>query len=215
MFDNLDDAEFLGDLRYLFKKFDDAKQVYRRDIEKSNKVANEVTMYNKNFSDTFFTSWLRNIFLRYTFLISSKDTQKTARFEKIHIYEKQNDISKDTLSLYSIFKFVNINYIDLLEFNHNPSYDVLLLKMSVTCTGIIGKEKSDSPVEEQRSFYYDIEFVKDNDKSNNEKMENFTSNCPNCGAPTNISTFGVCDHCKEIVSIYDNVWKIRKLKLDD
>ena len=106
--------------------------------------------------------------------------------------------------------------VDLIEFNHNPSTDIIKLKLSVTCTGIIGKKNEESPVEEQRSFNYDIVFVKQNEKQNSStKMENYTSNCPNCGAPTNINTYGVCEHCKEIVSIYDNVWKIRKLSLDE
>ena len=215
MFKKIIDSGILGDYEYLFKKFEKAKKVYRRDVEKSNRVGKEVELYNDSFSETFFTSWVRNIFLRYSFLISKEENEKIEKFEKIHAYEKGCIISKESLSLYKVFKFVNINYIDLIEFSHSNSCDVLKLKLSVTCTGIIGENDANNPIDEQRSFYYDVEFAKDNTEHQINKTTDFTSNCPNCGAPTKISTFGVCDHCKEIVSTYDNVWKITKIELDN
>ena len=214
MFDHLFDSIISGDIELLSKKFDKPKKVYRRNVEQSNRVSKEVEKFNNGFSETFFTSWIRNIFLRYSYLVSENDPNKIARFEKIHCLEGSS-ANKEDLTLYMFFKFVNVNFIDLVEFNHNPSTDIINLKLSVTCTGILGKKNQNSPIEEQRSFNYDIEFVKQNEKTKNSKVEDFTSNCPNCGAPTNITTYGVCDHCKEIVSIYDNLWKIRKLSLDE
>ena len=215
MFDKIINSGILGDYEYLFKKFEKPRKVYRRDTEKSNRISAEVAKFNKDFLETFFTSWTKSVFLRYAFLISNNEQEKITKFEQIHMCNNVYKADKNDLALYHIFKFVNVNFIDLVDFLHSPSNDVLTLKVSVTCMGIIGEHKGESPLEEQRSFNYDIEFVKANDESIKERSANYSSNCPNCGAPTHINTFGVCEHCQEIVSIYDNIWKIKKIALDD
>ena len=85
--------------------------------------------------------------------------------------------------------------------------EFILLKLCLLCT-----MNGESEINDKESLYYDIKLRKDNKDVLVANGTSYTSNCPNCGAPTKINTFGVCDHCQELISIYDSVWKIVNLK---
>ena len=107
---------------------------------------------------------------------------------------------------------MKINFVDLCDYRHNDEYDLLSVKVSVTGIGEKGKKYTDG-IKEQFTDVYTVEFRKIN--QNDTKNYDFKSNCPNCGAPTNIVTYGICDHCQELISIYDNVWKIVNISVDE
>ena len=70
-------------------------------------------------------------------------------------------------------------------------------------------------INSKENIYFDIKLRKSNKDASISKSISYTSNCPNCGAPTRITTFGVCEHCQELISIYDNVWKYASISLDE
>ena len=203
----------LDDLKYLFiKTSDDSRETYRRDTTKNKKIVKNIQLYNKNFSETFFMSWVSNMFLRYIFYCTSKnETNKLANFERIHLLKGISSNWNNILDFYNEFENVEVKFIDFIDYVHATNVDCITLKACVVCS--LKKDKQNiNDINEQLIKYFDIEFVKNNEGEKYiEKQSDFTSNCPNCGAPTEIVTMGVCSHCQELISIYDNVWKIRNI----
>jgi len=188
------------------------KEKYIRNYEHSVQIGKNIQKYNHHFSETFFITWVQTMFLRYSFLISYNQVDRIAQFEKIHFIEGFDKNKRKLLDLYNKYDDLQMNFVDLIEFRHNDENDFLSLKLSITGIGEKGVEYQD-PIKEQFTNIFSISFKKNNDKDS--KNFNFKSNCPNCGAPTNIVTYGICDHCQELVSIYDNVWKIVDISLDE
>jgi hypothetical protein len=206
----------LGDLVYLFKRTkDNSVNVYRQNSTKTQQVIRRIVTINDNFSESLFTSWLGNIFLRYILYCSNESNKdKLERFEKVHI--SQDNIKwHEVLNLYYKFDDISVRFIDFTNFIHTKNNDIITLKICLVCTSKGKNEETLNTIGESQINYYTVEMIKKNEVSKDDKkIANYTSNCPNCGAPTNITTFGICDHCQEMVSIYDNVWKIRKIELD-
>ncbi len=204
----------IWDLPYLFSR-DYSREVYRQDTSRNKKTIEKIKLYNKDFSETFFMAWISNMFLRYILLCSDKKSvEKLAKFEKMHLSEKVNPRWHETLQLARYFADVTAKFVDFIEFFHTSDKDSVKLKICLVCN----KNKNariTEEIEEEEIHYYDMELEKNNAiRNSDEKNKNYTSNCPCCGAPTTIVTIGVCDHCQELISIYDNVWKIKKIKLD-
>ena len=200
------------DLKYLFMNQNiETKDIYRQDLQKNKRIVDEINIYNKDFSQSLFLSWVSNVLLRYILLCSkNEDMDKLASFEKIHLSEHTKPYWHETINIYNNYKDINVKFVDYIDYTHTDSEDYLLLKVCLLCT-----LKNDSVVEEIKQLFYDIKLKKQNVKSDDLNNDNFTSNCPNCGAPTNISTFGICSHCQELISIYDNIWKIISISIDE
>ena len=201
----------LEDLKYLFKNgVVESKDIYRQDLKRNQIVIDEIDKYNKGFSQSMFLSWISNIFLRYLMLCSSNDDKvQLEAFERIHILNNINPDWHTSLDIYNKYKDIKVNFADYIDYTHTDNEDFILLKICLLCT-INGTTE----ISYNENLYYDIKLRKSNDVKNSNNVNSYTSNCPNCGAPTNISTFGVCNHCQELISIYDNVWKIVSIALN-
>ncbi|MBR3281245.1 MAG: hypothetical protein IKI57_05370 [Clostridia bacterium] len=197
----------IDDLAYLFKNGKvESKDIYKQDVSKHQQVAKKIIAHNSNFSETLFTSWVSNMFLRCIYYCSGKDNEKLLRFKKNHFYDSNINL-QNLINLYNEYRDISIKFIDFLDFVHTEDNDTITIKLCLSCSS----EEENEPY----FFYYTLELRKQNDYNKEQgSKSNYTSNCPNCGAPTNITTFGICAHCQEMVSIYDNVWKIIKIELD-
>lgn len=186
-----------------------AQKNYQTDVALNNSVIQKIRTYNDYFSETFFSAWIDNTFIRYSFLLS-KRPEKVQEFEKVHLYKETKKNWIDNIRIFDYFKNVYVDKVDFLNFIHSEDEDIILIKLCVVGKDIIGKEQTE--IKERRVYYYDIELVKKNGP--NVKYSNIISNCPNCGAPSSVGTFGICEHCQESISIYDNIWKVKDIKLD-
>ena len=197
------------DLKYLFKNgVVESKDTYKQDLIRNKKIIDEIDNYNKDFSQSLFLSWISNIFLRYIMLCSNEgEKYMIASFEKIHLLEKTKANWHPDLNIYNNYKDIDVDFIDYIDFTHTEDEDFILLKLCLLCT-----MNGESEINDKESLYYDIKLRKDNKDVLVANGTSYTSNCPNCGAPTKINTFGVCDHCQELISIYDSVWKIVNIK---
>ena len=196
----------MGILDELIKINPTAKKVYKFNPSRCTQTAKKARTYNDSFSETFFVSWISNVLLKYAFLISKND-EKLKKFEEFHLFDKRRKKWKSDLELYKYFKSVKVDFVDLLEFVHTKKNDIIRLRICVVCSGKIEAQKEI----EKKIYYYEVELIK-----NNESKIDYTdlhTNCPNCGAPNKIDTFGTCSYCSEIISIYDNIWKIRNIEL--
>ena len=205
------------DLKYLFKRsVDDSKNVYRQDLENNRKTIEKISLYNSGFSETLFTSWVNNIFLRYILYCSDNlSSEKLNSFESLHL--KPNGIPswRSELGLYDKFNSIKIKFVDFIDFNHTKESDKITLKLCLICSKS-GENISLTDLDEEMILYYNVVFEKNNDMDEMKNNTiNYTSNCPYCGAPTDIATFGECGYCGEFVSIYDNVWKIRNISVSE
>jgi len=200
------------DLKYLFKnEVVNSKEIYKQDLQRNNKTIGEIRKFNKDFSQSLFASWVSNIFLRYILFCSNKaESYKLISFEKIHLSNGAKPNWYDVLDIYSKYKDINVKFVDYIDYTHTEAEDFLLLKICLLCD-----LKNELEVTESQTIYYDIKLKKENVAKTESGKDNYTSNCPNCGAPTSISTFGICSHCQELVSIYDNVWKIINIRIDE
>ena len=203
----------IWDLPYLFSK-DDSRNVYRQDTVKNRKTIEKINIYNKGFSESLFTSWINNMLLRYILLCSDKNNpERLIKFEKMHLLDNVKPTWHETLELSKYFSDVTAKFVDFMSFIHSKEREYLSLRICIICS----KNKNariSGDVEEQEIHYYDMELEKKNALNGEiERVSNYTSNCPNCGAPTEIVTIGICGHCNELISVYDNSWKIRKIKL--
>jgi len=195
--------------RRFFRK---PKEVYDRDIKRSISVAKEVENKNPDFSETFFDTWVQTIFLRYATLVSTENKMELDAFEKIHVKDGAKNNWRDEIELYKFFDEVRVNFVDYIEYIHTDSNDVLNLKISIT-SFLKDKRDTTSEIKEQISSIYSIELEKKNVETQT-KTTMYTSNCPNCGGPNTFVTFGICRYCGDLICIYDNEWKIRRINLE-
>lgn len=199
----------IRDYGLLFKKFKSPRKIYKRDLAKSERVSKEIEKYNHNFSTLMFSAWVQNLFTRYALLVSEGNESKILGFEKIHFNSDKCMSFREDINLYDYYKSVNVEFLDFIDYIHiGNNKGKLSLVINVVC-----KMPKDNHIEEQKSYYYYIDFELD-DNEEKSRVASYTSNCPNCGAPTSIVTFGECDSCHQFVSIYDNVWKITNIKFD-
>ena len=196
-------------IKELLKKNPDAREVYKSNSTQNINLSKKIREYNPEFSETFFMTWMSTTFIRYIFLASNHD-EKIHQFEKVYLTDNAKKDWKEDLELYDIFKVVLVNHLDFIDYFHSEKEEEMEVRLRVIGKGL--KEEDSMDVTTQKVLYYDIVLVKDSHKK--ALLTNITTNCPNCGAPTKITTYGTCDHCGQMVSIYDNVWKIQSLKLN-
>lgn len=191
---------------------DDSKEIHRPNLERNKRVVEIITKYNNDFSETTFGSWVFNVLLRYIKLCSNEaEKNRLVQFENIHIMEGIKPNWHSVINFYNDYKSVNSKFVEFTDYVHTDKQDTVFVRALVACT--YGVENSS--IDENDTYFFNIQLTKQNNKSiKKSEGKEYTSNCPSCGAPTKINTFGICDHCQELISIYDNVWKIRNITLN-
>ena len=168
-------------------------------------ILNKLLLHDKNFSITLFK---QKAVLYFNEIIKA---YKSGVFDKVRVFTTDNCFKND----YQVFKDINFDdyefssfiYSNISEYNVDNKFEVLGYQLSVKWKKIHGND-------EIASTYY-MEFIRKYGILTNINDKVISTNCPNCGADTDVTSVGKCKHCGKIITTGDYSWILNKVSYWD
>lgn len=213
-----------------YKDYQNSKWKRDRNLQYYNNTKPKVTYDNQgvverirsvdpNFSKTKFESFVKETFIKLQNAWTDRD------WEKIRPFETQELFAQHKAQLDGYIKNNQINVMDricvndmnLISFTREGEKDILVLDLDTRMADYIIDATTKQVIKGDKSkeYYhtYTLTFTRKAGNITQVGEDGLkTTNCPNCGAPTTITSSGRCEYCNSIITTEDHGWVLASLK---
>ncbi len=166
-----------------------------------------------NFNSEKFLAWTREVFMTLQTAWTERDWSKIRPFEKEELF-KQHELQLEEykrLGRINIIERVNIKEVYLNRYVRDKDYEYLTVFIKARMGDYIIDEKSGELIKGNKDAEYElgymIGFIRKNGIKTDINMSNHsTTNCPNCGAPTTVTSAGQCEYCDSVITSGEFDW---------
>lgn len=195
------------------------EKVVNEPIINEGLVEQQVKEVDELFNKEEFISWAKTLFVKLQNAWTDRDWSVIRPFESNELFEQH----KAQLDGYIRNKTINVmdricvNYAKLYSFYQSGDKDVLIILLNSRMADYIINEETKEVVkgdkETERVNTYKMTFIrKTGVKTKPGSSELNTANCPNCGAPTQITSAGKCEYCNSVVTTGEFSWVLNNLE---
>lgn len=190
------------------------------DPNREANVLSQVKETDKLFNRDDFVSWAGDLFVKLQYAWSDRDLETIRSFETPELFEQSATQINRYIANKQINKLerVSVNKCRLYEFSQSGDKESLSVILESKMIDYIIDETSGNVIRGDKNANkvnaYVLTFVRakgTKTTSSGDKLK--TTNCPNCGAPTTITSSGKCEYCGSVITIdnHDN-WSLASLK---
>ena len=158
------------------------------------------------FSNDKFIAWAKEVYFTLSYAWMERDWEKVRPFEKEELYRQHEQQLQQYINngRINVLDRININQAYLQKYVRDKEYEYLTVFLQVRMIDYIKDEKTGRVLKGSPDvdchMQYLYTFMRQNgvmtDPANSNKS---TTNCPNCGAPTQITSAGKCGYCGSVI----------------
>jgi len=173
----------------------------------TDEIVAAVLSIDPNFSNDKFIAWVKEVFFTLNYAWMERDWAKVRPFEKEELYKQhemqiQQYINSGRIN---VLERINVNQAYLQRYVRDNEYEYLTVFLQVRMTDYIKDEKTGqilkgSPDVDSHMKYLYTFMRKTGVLTSLATSNKSTTNCPYCGAPTNITSAGKCEYCDNVVT---------------
>ena len=186
--------------------------------EKSLQVANQITNVDELFSEEKFISFTKELFVKLQNAWTARDWEPMRLFETPELFEQHKSQVQgyiDTNRI-NVMDRIAVDYAYLYNFRVTEDKEILEVALKSTMKDYIidatTKELLEGSKTEDRHTIYKLTFERTKGTKTQAEDEIKTTNCPNCGAPTKITSAGRCEYCDSIILTGEHGWVLANLE---
>lgn len=182
-------------------------------------VENKIKMIDPLFNEEEFNQKAKMLFVKMQNAWTDRNWEEIRPFESDELFEQhkmQIDgyIRSNTIN---VMDRICVLYSKLYKFEQTGDKDILDVvikaRMSDYIIDATTKDVIKGDRTTERTKFYRLEFIrKTGVKTKQEESGINDTNCPNCGAPTKITSSGQCEYCKSIITNGDFGWVLNNLE---
>ena len=188
-------------------------EIYQGLVEEKIKQVDEL------FNEEEFNQKAKMLFVKMQNAWTDRSWEEIRPFETDELFEQHKTqiegyIRSNTIN---VMDRICVLYSKLLSFEQTGDKDILNVviksRMSDYIIDATTKEVVRGDKQTERIKFYKLEFIrKTGVKTKPEDTGISTTNCPNCGAPTKVTSSGQCEYCKSIITNGEFGWVLNNLE---
>jgi predicted lipid-binding transport protein (Tim44 family) len=182
-------------------------------------VSNQIREIDPKFSSDAFLGWCREVFLKIQQAWSDRKWEEIRPFESNELFSQHNAQLEEYIKNNKINKIekIAIKKVSLQSFKIDGDKEVLIVNLDAVMRDYVIDEKTNKVLESNpnKDWYMKYEMVfnrKAGVKTEPGLSNKSVTNCPNCGAPTEITSSGKCEYCKSIITTGEHDWVLSDIK---
>lgn len=189
------------------------------DLNQSHIYAQQIKNIDPNFSEEKMLAWTKDLFIKLQNAWTAREWETMRPFETENLFEQhqaqiQNYIDTNRIN---IVDRIAVNYATIYGFRQEGDRDILEIALKATKKDYIidatTKQLLEGSKEQDRITVYKMTFERKTGILTEEGTAKIkTTNCPNCGAPTKITSAGKCEYCGSIITTGANGWVLSGLE---
>lgn len=189
------------------------------DVTQSHVYAEQIKKVDPNFSEEKMLSWAKDLFIKLQNAWTLREWEPMRPFETESLFEQHKTQIQgyiDTNRI-NVMDRIAVNYATLYKFRQEGDRDILEIALKSTMKDYIIDAKTKELLEgsktQDRTTVYKMTFERKTGVLTQEgTAEIKTTNCPNCGAPTQITSAGKCEYCGSVITTGANSWVLSGLE---
>lgn len=189
------------------------------DVSKSHLYTEKIKAFDPNFSEEKMVSYAKDLFVKLQNAWTARDWEPMRPFETQSLFEQHKSQVQgyiDTNRI-NVMDRIAVNYATIYGFRQEGDRDILEIALKSTMKDYIidatTKQLLEGSKTQDRITVYKMTFERKTGVLTPEgTAELKTTNCPNCGAPTKITSAGKCGYCGSIITIGANTWVLSGLE---
>lgn len=186
-------------------------------IEASN-ASLEVKKIDPNFSTDAFISWAKEVFIRIQQAWTEQNWKIIRPFESNELFNQHNNQLQEYIrqNKINIVEKINVSNAGLREFRIDGDKEVLVLELHAIMRDYVIDAKTKNVIEGDKNrdwhMKYLMTFIRKKGVQTKVGTSNkSTTNCPNCGAPTEITSSGQCEYCDSVITTGEYDWVLNDI----
>ena len=196
-----------------------ASHGYIRDEARSKEVGEKIRETDKFFNDEKFLSWAKTSFIKLQTAWTERDWEAIRPIESESLFEQHSKQLKGYIDRKQINKMdrISVNYAELVSYNTDNEKDTLVVALNSSMNDYIIDEVTGKVVKGDKdrrlTNTYKLTFIRKKGVLTSEGTDKVnTTNCPNCGAPTTITSSGKCEYCGAVITTGDHDWVLNGME---
>lgn len=188
-------------------------------VDNTQSVSEQVRVIDPNFSSDLFLSWTREVFLKIQQAWTDRDWKVIRPFESNELFATHSAQLNEYIKNHKInvIEKINISNATLREFRQDGDKEVLIVELHAIMRDYVIDDKTREVLESDpnRDWYmrYLMTFNrKAGVKTKAGTSNKSTTNCPNCGAPTEITSAGQCEYCDSVITTGEHDWVLSDIR---
>lgn len=189
------------------------------DVSQSHIYAEKIKAFDSNFSEEKMLSWAKDLFVKLQNAWTARDWEPMRPFETESLFEQHKSQVQgyiDTNRI-NVMDRIAVNYATIYRFRQEGDRDILEIALKSTMKDYIidatTKQLLEGSKTQDRVTVYKMTFERKTGVLTPEgTAEIKTTNCPNCGAPTQITSAGKCEYCGSVITTGANTWVLSGLE---
>lgn len=182
-------------------------------------VAEKVREVDENFSEEQFLTEVKEVFVKLQNAWTARDWKVIRPFEsnelfQIHSTQLQEFIDNGKIN---VVERIAVQRASLKSFIQDGDKETLKVDLDAVMRDYIIDEKTkevlEGSKEKDQYMKYTLTFIRKagvKTQAGNKNID--TTNCPNCGAPTEITSAGQCEYCGSVITTGEHDWVLSALE---
>ncbi len=182
-------------------------------MDYSGVVSEEIRAIDPDFSSDKFIGFAREVFMTIQQAWTAKDWKPIRPFESEALFNQHKQQLDEYIRLgkTNVVEKIAIKHCSLHAFKQDGDKEVLTVWLNAVMRDYVIDDKTKKVLESDpnRDWYMKYEMVfnrKAGLKTDPGKKGNTITNCPNCGAPTEITSSGQCAYCGSVITNGEHDW---------
>ncbi|MBQ9267432.1 MAG: Tim44 domain-containing protein [Clostridia bacterium] len=187
--------------------------------ENESEVEKKVKAVDELFNKEEFIAWSKDLFIKLQEAWMAREWETIRTFETPELFEQH----KKQLQGYIDRKQINmlericVNSASLMSFEQNGDKEILSVRLNSRMIDYIIDENTRAVLkgDKDKNIYstYKLTFIRKAGVKTKPGMKTVnTTNCPNCGAPTQITSAGKCEYCGSVITTGEFNWVLSNLE---
>lgn len=179
----------------------------------SQEITAQIQAIDPMFSAEKFTSWVREVFLKLQQAWTERNWKTIRPFESEELFATHNAQLEEYIrnNKINVVEKIGIKTCELVGFSEDGDKEVLTVRLSAVMRDYVIDATTRKVLESdpKKDWYmnYQMVFARKKGVKTQEGLSNkSTTNCPNCGAPTEITSAGQCEYCGSVITTGEHDW---------
>lgn len=191
--------------------------IVHSDPRKEAHVERLIQEIDPNFSSEEFKQKAAECFMILQKAWTERDWEKIRPFESDALFNLHDEQLREYINNHQInvVEKIKISSTELLSFKVLGDKDVLNVRLDAVMRDYIIDDQTKQLLEgsKTKDIYssYRMEFVRTHGVKTEEGKSVSTTNCPNCGAPTTVTSTGKCSYCDSLITSGNYSWVLNEL----
>ena len=210
-------------LMYINNHSDDEKTSYHYqstyNFDTEENVERKIKAVDELFDKQEFLSWTSNLFVILQNAWTARDWNSIRIFETSALFEQhqkqlQGYIDRKQIN---VMEAIQVLSVELADFKQTGFKDVVTVVLKSRMVDYIVDETTGGVIKGDKVTYrystYKLDFIRTTgEKTKPGPIEINTTNCPNCGAITQITSAGKCEYCGSVITTGEHNWALANIE---